>query len=112
MPDVTTKAPIVIGLSALDRSDEIGQADIGLAVALRELLTQAVEGGKPLVAALAREEVDVVADRVRGPEADHRLRVEPALVDELLEHRLRVLAELARGRALLRVLEDRRGTGL
>ena len=33
-------------------------------------------------AALAGEEADVVADRVRRPEADHRLRVEPALLDD------------------------------
>ena len=67
-----------------------------------------MEGGERLGAALARIETDVVADRIRRPEADHRLRVEPALGHDLRQHLLRILVELTRRLALRLVLEDGR----
>ena len=52
----------VIRLAALLRRDEIGERDIGLAVAPAELLAQGEEGRERLVARLAGVERDVVAD--------------------------------------------------
>ncbi len=61
-----------------------------------------------LRARLVAEHEDVVALGIGRPEADHGRRAEPFLVDDLLQHRLRVLEERARRLADLGVVEDRR----
>ncbi len=68
------EAADVIGKPGLARRDEIGEREIAAAVALHELLAQGEERGEPRVAALVRVERDVVADRIRRPEADDGLR--------------------------------------
>ena len=106
MPAVTTKPPTQSGTPS--GADEVGERDVRLPGALRPLLAQRVQRRERRRPVLAGEEPDVVADRVRRPEADHRPRREPALGDDPAEHRPRVLEELPRRRALRRVVEDRR----
>ena len=93
---------------ALDRGDEIGQREIGPALALCRLLAQAVQDRDGFLAGFVGEQRDVVADAVRGPEADRGRGAERALVDEALQHRPRVLIKTARRDAVFLVLENRR----
>ena len=69
----------VIGLAALRGATKSASARLGLAVALRQLLAQRVQGRERLAARFARIEPDVVAGGIRRPEADHGFRIEPAL---------------------------------
>ena len=77
MPGRDGKAADVVGDAGLLRRDEIGQRSVG-AVARRiagDLLAQRVEGRElATLRALVGVELDVVADAVGRPEADHRLR--------------------------------------
>ena len=100
------EAADIVLLAAVSGATKSASARFGLAVALGELLAQREEGGEVAFRALVGEQPDVVADRVGRPEADHRLRREPALLDDLAQHRLRVVEELARGGPLLLVIED------
>ena len=61
-----------------------------------------------LRARLVGVDLDVVADAVRRPEADDRVGDKPFFRDELLQHGLRVLEQMARGLAIFVVLQDAR----
>ena len=98
----------IIGLAAALGRDEIGEREIGPAVAAQQLLAQREQRGELFAARFAGVEADVVADGIGRPEADDGLRTEPALGDDLLQHDLRVLEQAARRRALFRILEERR----
>ena len=96
----------VIPLAALDRRHEIRQRHPRPPVALGELLAQGEEGRDLFLPRVVGEEADVVLHRPGRPEADHRLRPEPALAQDLGQHRLGIPEEGARGRALLGIVED------
>ena len=83
----------IIRLAALLGRDEIGEREIGLAVALLQLLAQRVQRRDPLIARLAIVERDVVADGIRRPEADDGLGREPALLDNPLQHGTGVIVQ-------------------
>ena len=51
---------------------------------------------------------DVVADRIRRPETDHRTRFEPLLLYDPIEQRERIIIECARSFALFRIVKDGR----
>ena len=83
--------------------DEIGEAHVEAAFALLHLLAKAWQAS-PVVAG---EHEHVVAFALAAPQADGRLRRDPAFGDELIEHRLRVLEQAARAFADDGVVEDR-----
>ena len=94
-------------IGAAVRRDEIGQRHIGTALAPGKLLAQRVEDSPRLAARLIGIDHNVVALRVRRPEAHHGAGAEPALLDDAAEHRAGVLVEARRGGADLGVVEDR-----
>ena len=108
MPAVTAKRADIVGDAAVARRDEIGSATLARPSRSRDLLAQRVQRRDRLVARLVGIDDDVVALGIGRPEADHGRGAEPFLVDDLLQHRLRVVEERARGLAELRVVEDRR----
>jgi len=63
-----------------------------------------VQRGEGRFPRLVGVERDVVADAVGGPEADHGVRRQPFLCDELLQHGLRVIEQVTRGLAVFVVL--------
>ena len=65
------EAADIIGKPARLRRDEIGERQIGAALAPRHLLAQRVQRGDRRAARLIGVDLDVVADAVRRPEADH-----------------------------------------
>src|SRR5699024_7943470 len=73
-----------------------------------KLLAQREERAKFLRPAFVGEKADIVAHGIGRPETDHALRHEPLLVDDLLQHRLRIVEKLPRGGTLLLVFEDLR----
>ena len=83
------------------RRDEIRQRIVRALIVLLHLLAQREER-------VARLQPDIVAHRVRAPEADHRLRLEPGLADELLHHCFGVAPEPARRLTDLVIVEDLR----
>ena len=101
------EAAEIIREPRLFRRDEVGQREIGTGAAVaRHLLTQRVQRGEPLLARIVGIKLDVVADAVGGPEADHGVGGQPFLGDQLLQHGLRVVEERPRGLAIFVVLED------
>ena len=84
--------------------DEVGEAHVGAALALLHLLAEEGQPG-PVVAG---EHEHVVALALAAPQADGRLGRHPALGDQLVEHRLRVVEQVARAFADDRIVEDRR----
>ena len=97
----------VVGKPARARRDEIGERHIGAAFAARELLAQRVQRGDRLAARFVVENQNVVALAVRRPQSDHRIGAEPALGDDLAQHRLRIGEQAARRFADHLVVEDR-----
>ena len=96
-------------LRPTDRGDEVGERQIGaIRARTAHLLTQGVEGGDLRFPSLLGIDHDVVALRLRRPEADHALGRERALRHQLLQHRLGVVEEGLGGRSDLLVGEDRR----
>src|SRR5574337_1738136 len=91
---------------------KIGEREVRAAVAALKLLAQRMERRDRLRPRLVGVARDVVAAPRRGPEAEDRLRIEPALLDDTREHRLAVLEESARRLALLGVVEDGGKTAL
>ena len=87
--------------------DEIGQRSIRFTVRDRLLLAQHVEPRQLVLPGVVLVHHDVVAVRVGRPETVDRARLKPALFDDALEQLLRVLEELARRRAVCRVIENR-----
>ena len=83
--------------------DEVGEAHVRSALALLHLLAKEGEAG-PVVAG---EDEDVVALALAAPQADGRLRRDPALGDDLVEHRLGVVEQAAGALADDFVVEDR-----
>ena len=79
----------------LDRRDVIGEAEVGAAVCLRGLLTDAVHASSLGGAGLVDVHHYVVAVGVGGPEANDSFRTEPVVGDDLVEHRERVVVERA-----------------
>ena len=88
-----------VGLMAVLGSHVIGQRQVGAPRPLLELLPQPAQHRAHLRAILTRVDLDVVADRVGGEEADHRARLHQPLGDDALEQRLRVREQLAGGLA-------------
>jgi len=70
------------------------------------LLAQAVPHHGQVLAVLAGVDLDVVAHRVGREQAEHRLRLQPLLGDDLVEHGLAVGKDVARGLAHHRVVQD------
>ena len=68
------------------RRDEVGEGGVGAALGLGHLLAQAVEAGAFHRAGLVGPDDHVVAVGVGWPQADHAPRLEPALVDDGLQH--------------------------
>ena len=77
----------------------IDPAAVGLAGGLGHLLAQAVEAAELGGPRLVGIDHHVVAVGIGRPEAHHAARVEPLLVDDLLQHRLAVGVEAGRGLA-------------
>ena len=98
----------IVAQAARPRRDEIGERDIGAALATRELLTQRMQGRDRLVSLLIAKNQNIVALAVRRPEADDGAGAKPLLGDHLLQHRLRIGEQAARRLADGRVLQDRR----
>jgi hypothetical protein len=67
---------------------------------------------KPFATAFGFEDDDVVLIGVRGPEAVDAADLKQAFVDDPIEQRAAVLVQLARRRAVLRVLQDPREAAL
>ena len=104
----------VIGQPGFDRRDEIGQrrvrpfAPVRPFVLTRDLLAQrmcAREFGLPRRILV---EHDVVANAVRRPEADHRVRRQPTLADHPRQQLLGVAEKFGRFDAYHLVLQDHR----
>ena len=75
MPGGDHEGADVVGERARARRDEIGERDIGAALAPRELLAQRVQhGDRRRCARSSANTQDVVAFGVRRPEADHGAR--------------------------------------
>ena len=83
--------------------DEIGEAHVGAAFALLHLLAEEGQPG-PVVAG---KHEDVVPFALAAPQSDRRARRDPALGDDLVEHLLRVLEQVAGAFADHRIVEDR-----
>ena len=100
------EAADVVGDAGRNRRDEIGQREVEATLAFFELLTQGVQRRDRRLACLVRIDEDVVAFRVRRPEADRGLRGEPFLTDDLIQHLARIAVERTRDLADLGVVED------
>ena len=99
------EAADVVGPAPIGR-DEIGQGDVGAALALGHLLAKGVEARALGRAGLVGPDDDVVAVGVGRPEADDAAGFEPALGDDPLQHGLRVSEQIARRLADDLVLQD------
>ena len=95
----------IIGLAALAGATKSASARLGLPSRRSNCWRRVWKVAELLRARFARIERDVVADGVGRPEADHGFRVEPVLLDDALQHGLRVVEEL---RARPRPVSDRR----
>ncbi len=98
----------VVGKPAGARRDEIGQRDIGAALAARQLLAQRMEDGGRFVAALVGKDQDIVAFAVCRPKPEHGAGAEPPLGVDPPQHLLGVGKQAARRFADRGVVEDRR----
>ena len=88
------------------RRDEIGQRRVEAAFAFFQLLAQRVEGRDLLASGVVGVDHDIVALRIGRPEPDRRLRGEPFLLDDAVEHRPRIVIERARDLADFGVVEN------
>ena len=79
---------------------------VGHAVAVLALLPEVAQGGVHLAAVVVEVELHVVTHRAGREEADHAVRADPLLLDHLVEHRLRVVVQLAGRRSGAGVVED------
>ncbi|SKV90678.1 Uncharacterised protein [Mycobacteroides abscessus subsp. abscessus] len=73
------------------------------------LLAQVMQRGQHLSAGVVGVDLDIVktwADRIRGEEPDHPVGRQPLLLDQGVEHLLRVVVQLARSLTSRRVVED------
>ena len=100
------EAPDVVGQPRRLGRHEIGQRPIRYAVAVLSLLPQRADGGDDLRTGLIGIHLDVVADRIGGEEPDDTVGGEPFVGDDLLEHHLRIVEQLARGLTHARGVED------
>ena len=98
----------IVGHAALARRDEVGQRQIRPLVRDDLLLPQHREAFELASPRIVGEHHDVVAVRARRPERVDAAGGQQLLVDDAIEQRFRVLVELARGRTVLRMLEDAR----
>src|SRR5258706_14857359 len=95
-----------MGDSRFFRRDEFGEARVGIATGLLVLLAQVVPRQAQALARFVRVDLDVVAGGVRGPQAVHAARGEPAALDDALEHRLAFFQYVARGLAVDFIRKD------
>ena len=102
------EAADIIAQARLLRRHEIGEREVRPARIAGHLLTERMQGGEGIPPCLIRVKLDVVADAVRRPEADHGVGRQPFLLDELFQHRLRVLEQRPRRLAVFVVLQDAR----
>ena len=98
----------VIGQAGLLRRDEVGERAAGLAAFAVGLLAEEVEAVEHLCAGAVGVELDIVADGAGGKEAVDAARGDEVLLDDAIEERVGVGEDLARLRALLRMVEDAR----
>src|SRR5262249_5307499 len=107
MPAVTMKAP-TWSASALARGATKSASAIlaGRSRRAGELLAQRVQHRDRRRARFVAVEEDIVAVRVGRPESEHRASAQPTLGCHALEHRLGVVEQAARGRAVFGVVED------
>ena len=96
----------VVGEPGLLRCHEVAERPVGHALAVLALLAQVVQGREHLGAGVVGVDLDVVADRVGREEPEHAVRGEPLLLDQPVEHLLRVVVQLTRGLTGGRVVED------
>ena len=96
----------VVGPAAVLGRHEVGHGPVGDALAVLALLAQRVQRRRHGLAGLVGVDLDVVADRVGREQAEDAVGAQPLLLDELVEHPLRVLVELGRGLTGRRVVED------
>ena len=89
--------PVVLG------RDEVGEAHIGAALPLGDLLAQEGHAHFTLIGL----DQHVVALAAAGPERGDAARGQPFLGDDGVEHRLRILEEVARALSDDRIVEDR-----
>src|SRR3546814_13052069 len=92
--------PVAVG------ADEIGEAHIGTALALGDLLAQ--EGDADVAFLFLEVDDDVVTFAPARPEARDALRVKPAFADDAVEHCLPVGNTPARDSTHDRVVEEHR----
>ena len=91
------------------RRDEVGEREVlGATTGAAGLLTERVDDGAHRRPCLVRVHLDVVADGVRGPQADDGPRGEPPLSHDLVEHLPCVGEQAARALAHGRVVEELR----
>ena len=92
--------------TAVPRRHEIGQRAVRLPVGNLFLLPQHVESNE-LTRGARFIQHDVVAVAVRRPESVDAARRQKPLADDVIEQRAGVIVQVARGRAVLRVIENR-----
>ena len=92
------EAPDPVGHFRGLRRDEVGERSVGAVTALvaGDLLAQRVQSGDRRGARIVGIDFDVVADRIRRPEADDGVRANPALRHQSLEHGFGIGEEFAR----------------
>src|SRR4029450_7482185 len=98
--------------ACLLRPPEIAKREIGARAIARHLLAQRMQHGNRLGARVVCVELDIVAETVRWPDADHAICREPLLVNELLQHGSRIVIEIARSLSVFVVIEDARKSSL
>ena len=88
---------------------EVGETGLRLAFSLGALLAQVYEAMQEVAAILARVHRDVVViQRIGREETEHGACLQPALVDDSIEHLLRILVQRRRRFSHGRVVEDLR----
>ena len=108
-PRGDSEGPNVVRQTGVLGRDEITQAPVRDTVAVLALLPQVVQRGHHLGTGLVGVDLDIFdtgADRVRRKEPDHPVGGQPLLLDQGIEHRLRVVVELAGSLARHRVVKD------
>ena len=93
----------------LARGDEVGQAEVRAFDRLVHLLAQEVHLQLARGTVAGRDgEFDVVAHRLRRPQAEYRTRAQPLFRDDAVEHDACIAVQLACLDADHRVVQDRR----
>ena len=97
-----------VGQAGFVRCDPVGQAVMRFALRFRTLLTQVMQREQWLIPGRVGIERDVVlADPVGREKADDRPRRQPAVGDDLVQHRLGVGEQVAGVFALFGIVENR-----